>query len=51
MPQPAPAISLSRSDDPEHRRRAAELVAEGIAESTAAGLDPLREKFEALRQG
>jgi hypothetical protein len=42
------AISLSRSSDPEHRRRTAELVAEGIAESAAAGLEPLRQRFESL---
>jgi predicted ATPase len=44
------AVSLSRSTDPEHRRRTARLIAEGIEESTAAGFEPLREKFEALRQ-
>ncbi|HVS68033.1 MAG TPA: AAA family ATPase [Mycobacteriales bacterium] len=42
------AISLSRSNDPEHRRRTAELIAQGLEESAAAGLDPLRKRFGSL---
>jgi hypothetical protein len=44
------ALSFSRSPSAAHQERARELIDEGIAAAEAAGLDRLRDKFEALLQ-